>query len=194
MFSRYWTEIIVIGILPLLALICLNYGIYLKIRKSAKFRKLNDGFVVRFGKAGQRSNNVNNRHTGQHQLRADSADLGRLSNSNSDTAERKAKHSPPRNLAPGASPFKARSPSVVVTSATVMQAGPPPAALAGGNERSTKVLVGIVVVFLVCHVVRLVIQVGNKDFRKKAFLQLRIPTSVFSWWWMMPDFGGILPQ
>ena len=48
MFSRYWTEIIVIGILPLLALISLNYGIYLKIRKSARFRKLNDGFTVRF--------------------------------------------------------------------------------------------------------------------------------------------------
>ena len=38
MFSRYWTEIIVNGILPLLALIGLNYGIYLKIRKSARFR------------------------------------------------------------------------------------------------------------------------------------------------------------
>ena len=50
MFSRYWTEIIVIGILPLVALIGLNYGIYLKIRKSARFRKLNDGFVVRFGR------------------------------------------------------------------------------------------------------------------------------------------------
>ena len=48
MFSRYWTEIIVIGILPLLALICLNYGIYLKIRKSVRFRKLNDGFAMRF--------------------------------------------------------------------------------------------------------------------------------------------------
>ena len=49
MFSRYWTEIIVNGILPLLALIGLNYGIYLKIRKSARFRKLNDGgFVMRF--------------------------------------------------------------------------------------------------------------------------------------------------
>ena len=48
MFSRYWTEIIVIGILPLLTLICLNYGIYLKIIKSAKFRKLNDGFNMRF--------------------------------------------------------------------------------------------------------------------------------------------------
>ena len=30
----------------------------------------------------------------------------------------------------------------------------------GSNERSTKVLVGIVVVFLVCHVVRLVLQVN----------------------------------
>ena len=49
MFSRYWTEIIVNGILPLLALIGLNYGIYLKIRKSARFRKLNSGgFVLRF--------------------------------------------------------------------------------------------------------------------------------------------------
>ena len=53
MFSRYWTEIIVIGILPLLTLICLNYGIYLKIRKSAKFRKLNDGFIMRFSSKKQ---------------------------------------------------------------------------------------------------------------------------------------------
>ena len=53
MFSRYWTEIIVIGILPLLTLICLNYGIYLKIRKSAKFRKLNDGFIMRFSSKRQ---------------------------------------------------------------------------------------------------------------------------------------------
>ncbi len=32
MFSRYWTELIVIGILPLCALVLLNYGIYVKIR------------------------------------------------------------------------------------------------------------------------------------------------------------------
>ena len=30
-FSRYWTETIVIGLLPLLALILLNYGIYVKV-------------------------------------------------------------------------------------------------------------------------------------------------------------------
>ena len=38
----------------------------------------------------------------------------------------------------------------------------------GGNERSTKVLVGIVGVFLVCHVVRLVIQVRGceNNYRK----------------------------
>jgi hypothetical protein len=33
---------VVTGILPLLALVCLNYGIYSKIRKSAKFRRLHD--------------------------------------------------------------------------------------------------------------------------------------------------------
>lgn len=61
MFSRYWTEIIVIGILPLLALICLNYGIYLKIRKSARFRKLNDGFKMRFNSTKRASEKrVNN--------------------------------------------------------------------------------------------------------------------------------------
>lgn len=41
-FSRYWTEIIVSGLLPLLALIVLNHRIYVKIRKSAIFRRLND--------------------------------------------------------------------------------------------------------------------------------------------------------
>ena len=42
MFSRYWTEIIVIGVLPLIALVALNYGIYVKIRKSVKFRNTNE--------------------------------------------------------------------------------------------------------------------------------------------------------
>ena len=42
---RYWTEIVVTGLLPLLALICLNYGIYAKIRKSAKFRRLHDNTI-----------------------------------------------------------------------------------------------------------------------------------------------------
>ena len=37
-------------------------------------------------------------------------------------------------------------------------------ALNSGNERSTKVLVGIVVVFLVCHIGRLVIQVSFQPF------------------------------
>ena len=37
-------------------------------------------------------------------------------------------------------------------------------ALNSGNERSTKVLVGIVVVFLVCHIGRLVIQVSFNPF------------------------------
>ena len=58
MFSRYWTEIIVIGIFPLLTLISLNFGIYLKIRKSARFRKLNTGFVLRFSKR-KKSNAAN---------------------------------------------------------------------------------------------------------------------------------------
>ena len=31
-FSRYWTDLICIGIFPLAALILLNYGIYTKIR------------------------------------------------------------------------------------------------------------------------------------------------------------------
>ena len=39
-------------------------------------------------------------------------------------------------------------------------------ALNSGNERSTKVLVGIVVVFLVCHIGRLVIQVSFEIYSK----------------------------
>ena len=61
MFSRYWTEIIVIGIFPLLTLISLNFGIYLKIRKSARFRKLNTGFVLRFSKKRKKSNAAENK-------------------------------------------------------------------------------------------------------------------------------------
>ena len=69
MFSRYWTEIIVNGILPLLALIGLNYGIYLKIRKSARFRKLNDGgFVMRFTTNRKRSNSEENNTVQQVQV------------------------------------------------------------------------------------------------------------------------------
>ncbi|QQP49426.1 Uncharacterized protein FKW44_010101 [Caligus rogercresseyi] len=41
-FSK-WQEIVLTGILPLLALIILNYGIYTKIRKSTKFRKKTSG-------------------------------------------------------------------------------------------------------------------------------------------------------
>jgi len=44
MFSRYWTEILVTGVLPLLALVFLNYGIYTEIRNSAKFRQSHDGY------------------------------------------------------------------------------------------------------------------------------------------------------
>ena len=36
-FSRYWTETIVIGLLPLLALILLNYGIYVKVCQFISF-------------------------------------------------------------------------------------------------------------------------------------------------------------
>ncbi len=39
MFSRYWTEIFVTGFLPLVALVYLNYGIYVEIRNSKKFRQ-----------------------------------------------------------------------------------------------------------------------------------------------------------
>lgn len=39
MFSRYWTEIFVTGVLPLVALVYLNYGIYVEIRNSKKFRQ-----------------------------------------------------------------------------------------------------------------------------------------------------------
>ena len=64
MFSRYWTEIIAIGILPLLTLVCLNYGIYLKIRKSAKFRKLNDGkFIMRFSSKRQIDRKISTNNT-----------------------------------------------------------------------------------------------------------------------------------
>jgi hypothetical protein len=42
MFSRYWTEIFVTGVLPLVALVFLNHGIYSEIRNSAKFRQKHD--------------------------------------------------------------------------------------------------------------------------------------------------------
>ena len=77
MFSRYWTEIIVIGILPLLTLICLNYGIYLKIRKSAKFRKLNDGFIMRFSskrKVPQKNSKKNGTSLSQQDISEDWSD------------------------------------------------------------------------------------------------------------------------
>merc|ERR1719295_1912563 len=51
MFSRYWTDLIATGLLPLIALVALNYGIYVKIRKSVKFRENNDDKAGKRGSA-----------------------------------------------------------------------------------------------------------------------------------------------
>ena len=40
--SRYWNDIIVTGVFPILGLTCLNLSIYRKIRNSNKFRQLHD--------------------------------------------------------------------------------------------------------------------------------------------------------
>ena len=44
-FSRYWTDLICIGIFPLFALILLNYGIYTKIRK-VSYMKFSFGNLI----------------------------------------------------------------------------------------------------------------------------------------------------
>ena len=49
--SRYWTDLIATGLLPLIALVALNYGIYVKIRKSVKFRENNDDKAGKRGSA-----------------------------------------------------------------------------------------------------------------------------------------------
>lgn len=46
LFSRYWIDLGLIGIFPVVSLILLNYGIYTKIRKSTRFRKLHDNNVT----------------------------------------------------------------------------------------------------------------------------------------------------
>nr|XP_040569928.1 FMRFamide receptor-like [Lepeophtheirus salmonis] len=110
-FSK-WQEIVLTGILPLLALIILNYGIYAKIRKSTKFRKKtssNCGYMGNSTNVPRVTTAPFRRNVNQPFIRPNSTFCG------------KSGH--------------------------------------GSSERSTKLLVGIVVVFLVCQCIRLAIQI-----------------------------------
>ena len=122
-FSRYWTEIVVIGILPILALIMLNYGIYVKIRKSTKFRKLHDKSCAAPTLARPATCRLNSKTT--------TLTLNEITTNSS----------PQRRPC---TPHSLNNTSNKPTSSN--------------SERSTKLLVGIVLVFFVCHCFRLVLQ------------------------------------
>ena len=148
-FSRYWTEIIVIGILPLVALILLNYGIYSKIRKSTKFRKLHN--KPSSLAAGQQSarNPLNRFNSSQA-----------ITNNTGSTRYMGAEATPLRN--PANAPVKTRQTTGSVSEDNNACNSTKEASNnkgSGNGERSTKFLVGIVFVFLVCHVFRLVVQI-----------------------------------
>ena len=151
MFSRYWNEIVVIGILPLLALITLNYGIYLKIRKSAKFRKLNDGFAMRFAVRRTNETALNCVQSSTEPFNPSGVSFQELQihKSGDDNVQKSLENiSNDRthvNIANGTS-----------TSSNVPVAAPPNS----NSNQGTKVLVGIVLIFLICHVFRLVLQVS----------------------------------
>ena len=163
MFSRYWNEIVVIGILPLLALITLNYGIYLKIRKSAKFRKLNDGFAMRFAVKRTNETALNCVQSSIEPLNPRIDNGSAMSNpevTNSRFQELQIKQSGDdlvQKSTDNLSDVKANLGNGTSPSSNVPVVAPP----SSNSNQGTKVLVGIVLIFLICHVFRLVLQVSN---------------------------------
>lgn len=161
----------VIGILPLLALIMLNYGIYVKIRKSTKFRKLHDNNI----KSGGRP--VTYRIT-----QLDPA-------TNHSPASRKASVVDNHHVTLNPSSSSVGGGGGGTTTAT--------GSSSSSGERSTKLLVGIVLVFFVCHVFRLVLQfdavvhpsiLGGQHF-EYCMNRGRFPSPVAVW--IMTSFNNV---
>lgn len=188
MFSRYWTEIFVTGVLPLLALVFLNYGIYTEIRNSAKFRQNNDrcggqqpmNKIEKMSKVQIRSTvNVKN-----FDLKATTASTFELTSSRNSTktdpgcqqktgsmtsikSETIVAITTRRLSIPTdeSAQISSNSHITVVKTSTVKLLTPSSATTVidrtrkRSNDRSTQLLIGIVLVFLICHTVRLVIQI-----------------------------------
>ncbi|TRY73942.1 hypothetical protein TCAL_11824 [Tigriopus californicus] len=185
-FSRYWNEIVVMGILPLLGLILLNYGIYTKIRKSNKFRKLHD-------KSHCSLNSSNRRQLESHATPRCQRPRPPVSRQPSAMYSGDQQLFPPNDLCSTGPPLSdnvipshglSTTPIERRRSAGIHQNQQHPnhhhhhhqqqqqqqqqqlnnhhhrphGSGSSASERSTKLLVGIVLVFLVCHVFRLVIQ------------------------------------
>ena len=163
MFSRYWNEIVVIGILPLLALITLNYGIYLKIRKSAKFRKLNDGFAMRFAVKRTNETALNCVQSSIEPLNPGIDNRSAMSNpvTNSQFQELQIKPSGDDLVQKSTESLSNVKANLNIGNETSPSSNVPVVAPPSSNSnQGTKVLVGIVLIFLICHVFRLVLQVS----------------------------------
>ena len=168
MFSRYWNEIVVIGILPLLALITLNYGIYLKIRKSAKFRKLNDGFAMRFAVKRTNETALNCVQSSIEPLNPRIDNGSAMSNpevTNSRFQELQIKQSGDDLVQKPTESLSNVKANLNIGNETSPSSNVPVVAPPSSNSnQGTKVLVGIVLIFLICHVFRLVLQVSCNYF------------------------------
>ena len=180
MFSRYWTEIIVTGALPLIALVFLNYGIYSEIRNSAKFRQDHKNIPSRQSQKSSRvrihstinMDNLDERNRLNVRASTSSASSVEVSNKK---GSRKRSESLTRiktetivaitHRASTASQHTTENSEIRVVKTSTIRLVVPSSGekiKKRSNDRSTQLLVGIVLVFLICHTVRLVIQVGSK--------------------------------
>ena len=197
MFSRYWTEIFVTGVLPLLALVFLNYGIYSEIRNSAKFRQNNDrcgaqqpvNKIEKMSKVQIRSTvNVKN-----FDLKATTASTFELTSSRNSTKTDPGCHQQKtgsltsiksetivaittRRLSiptDDSAQISSNSRITVVKTSTVKLLTPSNVvdkSRKRSNDRSTQLLIGIVLVFLICHTVSCFCQSYNQNQTQTCFL------------------------
>lgn len=178
-FSRYWNEIVVMGILPLLGLILLNYGIYTKIRKSNKFRKLHDKSHCSLNSSNRRQ--IDSQPTPRCQ-RPKHVPVSRQPSGLCPSDKQlfpPSDHYSTGPMSDNLTPSHGRSTTPLARRRSAVlqnhhQQQQPQhqhqhqqlnnhhhrshGSGSSVSERSTKLLVGIVLVFLVCHVFRLVIQ------------------------------------
>lgn len=235
MFSRYWTEIFVTGVLPLLALVFLNYGIYTEIRNSAKFRQNHDrcsggpspnlnpsptSKVEKTSKVQIRSTlNVKN-----YDLKTTTASTFELTSRNTTQKEQNSEKKSGSLTSIKSETIVAittrrggeadddssgqirNSHITVVKTSTVRMMTPANATTTSSssmyersrkksNDRSTQLLIGIVLVFLICHTVRLIIQIdaiihpstiGGRHYDHcKAKGQFHSPVAV----WILTSFN-----
>ena len=168
-FSRYWNEIFITGVLPVLALTFFNLSIWRKIRSSHRFRKLHD-----------KSKTASFATTSYARQQQQQEQPSPLANGvpNSEVAAS-------RHLLRSSRPSPPKSPTANAHHRSVLRLGLPPtrhnsdnslnqvvsqqpnsssSGGSSGERSSTPLLMGIVVVFCLCHFFRLFLQlVGGTD-------------------------------